>query len=91
MFHKSLHGAFVAGLLLSLIATCELVGKNPIYYLIALQEHKSDVFKHPDLWLPWNYESTLIALQNTALKYASNQTEYLRASDPPGKAKFVAG
>lgn len=91
MFHKSLHGAFVAGLLLSLIATCELVGKNPVHYLITLQEHKSDVFKHPDLWLPWNYESTLMALQNTALKCVSNQAEYLRASDPPDKVKFAAG
>lgn len=91
MFHKSLHGAFVAGLLLSLIATCELAGKNPVRYLIALQEHKSDVFKHPDLWLPWNYESTLITLQNTALKYVSNQVEYLCGSDPPDKVKFAVG
>jgi len=59
MFHKTLHGAFVASLFLSLIATCELAGKNPINYLIALQEHKPDVFKRPDLWLPWNYEATL--------------------------------
>jgi hypothetical protein len=91
MFHKSLHGAFVAGLLLSLIATCELTGKNPVRYLVALQEHKSDVFKHPDLWLPWNYESTLMALQNTALKCVSNQAEYLCASGPPDKVKFAAG
>lgn len=66
MFHKSLHGAYVAGLLLSLIATCELANKNPVQYLIALQEHKSDVFKHPDLWLPWNYESTLTYLLQLA-------------------------
>ena len=33
MFHKSLHGAFVASLLLSLIATCELANKNPVHYL----------------------------------------------------------
>lgn len=66
MFHKSLHGAFVASLLLSLIATCELAGANPIHYLIALQEHKSDVFQHPDLWLPWNYESTLTLSQKIA-------------------------
>lgn len=63
MFHKSLHSAFVASLLLTLIATCELAGQNPVHYLIALQKYKSDVFKHPDLWLPWNYESTLINRQ----------------------------
>ena len=66
MFYKSMHSAYVASLLLSLIATCELSKKNPIQYLIALQEHKSDVFKHPDLWLPWNYESTLMPLQKMA-------------------------
>jgi transposase len=66
MFHKSLHGAFVASLFLSLIATCELAEKNPRSYLIALQENKSDVFKHPDLWLPWNYESTLRSLKKLA-------------------------
>lgn len=66
MFHKSLHGAFVAGLLLSLIATCELAGKNPVHYLIALQDHKSEAFQHPDQWLPWNYESTLIGLKIAA-------------------------
>jgi transposase len=66
MFHKSLHGAFVAALLLSLIATCALADVNPVHYFIALQEHKSDVFKQPDLWLPWNYESTLMNLQEKA-------------------------
>lgn len=66
MFHKSLHGAYVAGLLLSLIATCELAGKNPVQYLIALQLHKSEVFQSPDLWLPWNYESTLASLERKA-------------------------
>jgi transposase len=66
MFYKTIHGAFVASLFLSLIATCELADKNPVHYLIALQENKSDVFKHPDLWLPWNYESTLLGLQKNA-------------------------
>ncbi len=66
MFYRSMHGAFVAGLLLSLIATCELAGKNPIHYLIALQDHRSLVFKSPDVWLPWNYESTLAAMEEKA-------------------------
>jgi transposase len=60
MFHKSVHGAYVAGLLLSLIHTCELAKKNPINYLTALQKNKSDVFKRAHLWLPWNYETTLL-------------------------------
>ncbi len=59
MFHKSEHGAFVAAMLLSLIATCELAGKNPVHYLTELQKNKSSVFKQPHLWFPWNYEATI--------------------------------
>lgn len=59
MFHKSEHGAFVAAMLLSLIATCELAGKNPVHYLTELQKNKSSVFKQPNLWFPWNYEATI--------------------------------
>ena len=59
MFHKSEHGAFVAAVLLSLIATCELAGKNPVHYLTELQKNKSSVFKQPHLWFPWNYEATI--------------------------------
>lgn len=66
MFHKSLHGAFVASLLTTLIATCQLAKINPVNYLIALQDHKSDVFKNPAGWLPWNYESMLILPQKLA-------------------------
>jgi len=71
MFHKSLHGAFVASLFLSLIATCELARKNPRNYLIALQENKSAVFKSPHLWLPWNYETTLSDTEKIASQKAA--------------------
>lgn len=71
MFHKTEHGAFVAALLLSLIATCELAKKNPITYLTALQKNKSAVFKSPHLWLPWNYESTLADTEQIPLQLAA--------------------
>ena len=51
--------AYVAALLLSLIATCIANDKNPEHYLTALQKNRSAVFKAPSEWLPWNYESTL--------------------------------
>ena len=65
MFHRTRHGAAIASILLSLIYTCKLSSKNPIYYLTALQENKSRVFKNPHDWLPWNYESTLSSLMVT--------------------------
>jgi len=71
MFHKTEHGAFVAALLLSLIATCELAKKNPISYLTVLQKNKSAVFKSPSLWLPWNYEATLADTEKIPLQQAA--------------------
>ena len=66
MFHRSLHGADVAGLMLSLIATCQLASKNPIDYLVALQKNKKSVFAEPDKWLPWNYEAMLLSVEKIA-------------------------
>ena len=59
MFHKTEHGAYVAALLMGLIQTAVDNGANPVDYLTALQEHKSRVFKEPQLWLPWNYRHQL--------------------------------
>jgi len=39
----------------SLIATCLYAGVNAVEYLVALQEHRSEVFADPVAWLPWAY------------------------------------
>ena len=59
MFYKTQHGAEVGDLFMSLIHTCNLAKVNPFDYLTALQEHSSDLVKHPDKWMPWNYTSQL--------------------------------
>ena len=59
MFYKTKHGAMVGDLFMSLIHTCNLAKVNPFDYLTALQEHSSDLVKHPDKWMPWNYTSQL--------------------------------
>jgi transposase len=59
MFYKTQHGAEVGDLFMSLIHTCNLAKVNPFDYLIALQEHSSDLVKHPEKWMPWNYTSQL--------------------------------
>ncbi len=59
LFHRSLKGARVASILMSLIDTCRANRVNPIEYLIALQNHASAVARDPDQWLPWTYEETL--------------------------------
>lgn len=58
MFYATDHGAFVGSMILSLIQTCIAAGGNPIEYLTAMQDNKSQIFKEPERWLPWNYKET---------------------------------
>jgi len=59
LFYKTEHGAQVGDLFMSLIHTCNLAKENPFDYLVALQEHSSELAKHPDKWMPWNYRSQI--------------------------------
>jgi hypothetical protein len=55
LFYKTEHSASIASILTSLIATCLHAGVNAMDYLVALQEHRSEVFADPAAWLPWTY------------------------------------
>jgi hypothetical protein len=55
LFYKTEHSPYIASVLTSLIATCIYAGVNVIDYLVALQEHRAEVFAEPSAWLPWNY------------------------------------
>ncbi len=57
LFYKSEHSAYIASVLTSLIATCIYAGVNVLDYLVALQEHRADVFIDPSAWLPWTYQA----------------------------------
>jgi hypothetical protein len=59
LFYKTLNGARVGDLFMSLIHTCSLTGVNPIEYLTALQEHAAEMALNPRKWLPWNYTSAI--------------------------------
>jgi hypothetical protein len=59
LFYKTEHGAQVGDLFMSLIHTCNLAKVNPFDYLTALQKHSSNLAKHPDRWMPWNYHKAL--------------------------------
>jgi transposase len=58
LFYKSPHSAYIASVLTSLIATCIYGGVNAVEYLVALQEHRHEVFSTPAAWLPWAYASS---------------------------------
>ncbi len=58
LFFKNEHGAYIADVIISLVETCRMNGKNPEDYLTMLMKNKSSVFAHPEQWLPWNYKTT---------------------------------
>jgi hypothetical protein len=60
LFHATEHSAYIASILTSVIATCVHAGVNALEYLVAIQEHRQEVFANPKAWLPWNYEAALV-------------------------------
>jgi transposase len=62
LFFKTLNGAHVGDLFMSLIHTCELEGVNPFDYLTALQRHAATLATHPASWLHWNYRDALASM-----------------------------
>lgn len=69
-FYKSLYGAMVGDLLLSIITTCRLNDVNAYDYLIAVQANAKEIHKNPNAWLPWNYTQ-------------NNTSPYVNASRAP--------
>jgi hypothetical protein len=59
LFYKTMNGAEVGDLYMSLIHTCELCGANPFDYLTELQSHAAELALSPAEWMPWNYHATL--------------------------------
>jgi transposase len=59
LFYRTLNGAEVGDLYMSLIHTCQLCGANSFDYLIELQRHVAELAEHPSEWMPWNYRETL--------------------------------
>ena len=59
LFFKTLKGAEVGDIYMSLIHTCQLGNVNPFEYLQALQLHAQEVLIRPALWMPWNYHEQM--------------------------------
>ena len=53
--YKTVFGAKVGDLFMTLIHTCRSNGANPFEYLLALARNAAAVSSQPDAWLPWNY------------------------------------
>jgi hypothetical protein len=59
LFYRTLHGAQVGDLFMSLIHTCQLCGLDSFNYLIELQRHARELAACPAEWMPWNYRETI--------------------------------
>jgi transposase len=59
LFYRTLNGAEVGDLFMSLIHTCQLCGVNSFDYLVELQRHAQELATRPAEWMPWNYRETL--------------------------------
>lgn len=59
LFYRTLNGAQVGDLFMTLIHTAELCGANSVDYLTELQRHAAELIDRPAEWMPWNYRETL--------------------------------
>ena len=59
LFYRTLNGAQVGDLFMSLIHTCQLCKVNSFDYLTELLRHHQDLAANPSLWMPWNYREQL--------------------------------
>jgi transposase len=62
LFYKTMNGAQVGDLFMSLIHTCELNKVNPFDYLTELLRHPAEITMRPAEWMPWNYRLTLAGI-----------------------------
>jgi hypothetical protein len=76
LFYKTLRGAHVGDVFMSLIHTCELGGVNPFDYLTELDRHAKQLAGSPRQWMPWNYRETL-----KRMEYVQTPTEESRPED----------
>ena len=72
LFYRTLNGAKVGDLFMSLIHTAELHHVEPFDYLVALLRHEAAVALDPAAWMPWNYAATLARLATEPTNSAPN-------------------
>jgi transposase len=63
LFYRTLNGAQVGDLFMSLIHTCQLNGVNSFDYLVELQQHADLLTQNPTDWMPWSYRDTLAKIR----------------------------
>jgi transposase len=59
LFYKTMNGAHVGDIFMSLIYTCQFCKADPFDYLTELQRHAEALSSNPRQWMPWNYRETI--------------------------------
>jgi transposase len=65
LFYKTLGGAKVGDVLMSVIYTCILCKADPFDYLTQIETHSAEVAENPQLWMPWNYREQIQSSEPT--------------------------
>ncbi|MCD4653755.1 transposase [bacterium] len=60
LFYKTQFGAHAGDIFMSIIQTCNLAKINTFEYLTEILKNPHKVFKNPDLWMPWNYQTAQV-------------------------------
>ena len=63
LFYKTMAGARVGDVFMSLIHSAELNKTNPFDYLEALQRYHALVEENPEEWMPWNFQQAMEELE----------------------------
>jgi len=81
LFYKTMRGAEIGDLYMSLIHTCYHSNADPFDYLTELQRHQDQVRAAPADWMPWNFREQLVI---TAAASASSR-------GPPDNRRELTG
>lgn len=65
LHYKTVRGAELGDMLMSLIQTCRYAGQGSHEYLSAIARNAADVIKNPDQWLPWNFKLAAESINTT--------------------------
>ena len=63
LFYKTMAGARVGDVFMSLIHSAELNKVNPFECLVALQRYHVLVEENPEEWMPWNFQQAMEELE----------------------------
>jgi hypothetical protein len=66
LFYKTMRGAGIGDLYMSLIHTCYYSQADPFDYLTELQRNQDRVMAAPADWMPWNYREQLTTTAPTS-------------------------